>query len=280
MRIRTSCPPMKGPAAACRCRGVAGWARSGREAACAHSQVPPSAGWDDRPRNSSSHTRTASTISPGDDATPTVSSPPPRPTVVSTVVTRPRNPSVPPSDHTRRISVALRSLSKVTVHPDSHVALSTRPYAHVTERHLPGDPILPVTICERIRPMGGNRPCAVRDARAHSFLIAVDSGTRVEARQRDAPADLRRHRHRHHGDQRHRPGPLPAQAVGSAGRTAVPRHRRHARRLAWHVFDPAVMYWAPQQVQSLWGATSIFTTEIGCRASDVVAGDGSTTRTG
>jgi beta-glucosidase len=34
------------------------------------------------------------------------------------------------------------------------------------------------------------------------------------------------------------------------------------------------MYWAPRQMQSIWGATSIFITENGCAASDVVADDG------
>ena len=43
---------------------------------------------------------------------------------------------------------------------------------------------------------------------------------------------VRRHRRRHQGDQRHRPRLLPAQAVGPAGRAAVPRDRRPAGRLA------------------------------------------------
>jgi beta-glucosidase len=34
------------------------------------------------------------------------------------------------------------------------------------------------------------------------------------------------------------------------------------------------MYWAPKQMQSIWGAKSIFITENGCAASDVVADDG------
>jgi beta-glucosidase len=42
----------------------------------------------------------------------------------------------------------------------------------------------------------------------------------------------------------------------------------------WHVLDPEVMYWAPKQMQSIWGATSIFMTENGCGASDAVAEDG------
>jgi len=33
---------------------------------------------------------------------------------------------------------------------------------------------------------------------------------------------------------------------------------------AWHVLDPEVMYWAPRQMQSIWGARSIFITENGC----------------
>lgn len=43
---------------------------------------------------------------------------------------------------------------------------------------------------------------------------------------------------------------------------------------AWHVFDPACLYRAPHHVQSLWGAKSIFITEKGCGASDVIADDG------
>src|SRR5690606_24178105 len=40
------------------------------------------------------------------------------------------------------------------------------------------------------------------------------------------------------------------------------------------VLDPEVMYWAPREVQSIWGAASIYITENGCAASDVVAEDG------
>jgi beta-glucosidase len=42
----------------------------------------------------------------------------------------------------------------------------------------------------------------------------------------------------------------------------------------WHVLDSEVTYWAPKQMQSIWGARSIFITENGCRASDAVAADG------
>jgi len=43
---------------------------------------------------------------------------------------------------------------------------------------------------------------------------------------------------------------------------------------SWHVLDPEVMYWASKQMQSIWGAKSIFITENGCGASDAVAEDG------
>lgn len=42
----------------------------------------------------------------------------------------------------------------------------------------------------------------------------------------------------------------------------------------WHVFDPEVLYWAPRQVKSLWDAKSIFITENGCAADDVLSADG------
>jgi beta-glucosidase len=42
----------------------------------------------------------------------------------------------------------------------------------------------------------------------------------------------------------------------------------------WLVLDPSAMYWAPRHVRSLWGATSIFITENGCAALDVIADDG------
>src|SRR5262249_48015439 len=42
----------------------------------------------------------------------------------------------------------------------------------------------------------------------------------------------------------------------------------------WHIFSPEVLYWAPRLVQSLWGAKSIFVTENGCAALDVIADDG------
>jgi beta-glucosidase len=59
------------------------------------------------------------------------------------------------------------------------------------------------------------------------------------------------------------------------GRQVIPINASHPKMLSeWHVLDPVVMYWAPRQMQSIWGAESIFITENGCGASDVVAGDG------
>jgi beta-glucosidase len=60
-----------------------------------------------------------------------------------------------------------------------------------------------------------------------------------------------------------------------AGYRVIPINASHPKmQSAWHVLDPEVMYWAPRQMQSIWGARSIFITENGCGASDVVAEDG------
>ena len=61
------------------------------------------------------------------------------------------------------------------------------------------------------------------------------SGTRdgrVPRRPARAAHRLRRHRRRHRGDQRRRPRPLPAQALGSAGGEAVSGRRRPAGDVA------------------------------------------------
>jgi beta-glucosidase len=42
----------------------------------------------------------------------------------------------------------------------------------------------------------------------------------------------------------------------------------------WHVIGPEALYWAPRQVQSIWGAKEIYITENGCAADDEVADDG------
>jgi beta-glucosidase len=43
---------------------------------------------------------------------------------------------------------------------------------------------------------------------------------------------------------------------------------------AWHVLGPEALYWGPRHVHALWDAKSIFITENGCGASDVIADDG------
>jgi beta-glucosidase len=59
------------------------------------------------------------------------------------------------------------------------------------------------------------------------------------------------------------------------GYHTVPISASHPKmQSSWHVFDPVALYWAPRQVQSLWGARSIFITENGCGAADAVADDG------
>jgi beta-glucosidase len=60
-----------------------------------------------------------------------------------------------------------------------------------------------------------------------------------------------------------------------AGYRAVPINASHPKMLsAWHVLDPEVIYWGTRQLQSIWDAKSIFITENGCAAADVVADDG------
>jgi len=55
----------------------------------------------------------------------------------------------------------------------------------------------------------------------------------------------------------------------------IPINASHPKmQSSWHLFDPQALYWGPHHVQSLWGATSIFITENGCGASDVVSDDG------
>jgi len=59
------------------------------------------------------------------------------------------------------------------------------------------------------------------------------------------------------------------------GYRSIPINASHPKMQSeWHVFDPQCIYWAPHHVQSLWGAKSIFITENGCAASDVIADDG------
>src|SRR5262245_47724287 len=60
-----------------------------------------------------------------------------------------------------------------------------------------------------------------------------------------------------------------------AGYRSIPINASHPKmQSSWHVFDPLCIYWAPHHVQSLWHAKSIYITENGCGASDVLADDG------
>src|SRR5262245_26815191 len=59
------------------------------------------------------------------------------------------------------------------------------------------------------------------------------------------------------------------------GYRSIPINASHPKmQSAWHVFDPEALYWGPHHVQSIWGTKSIFITENGCGASDVVSDDG------
>jgi beta-glucosidase len=61
----------------------------------------------------------------------------------------------------------------------------------------------------------------------------------------------------------------------SPGYRSIPINASHPKmKSSWHVFDPEALYWGPRHVQSLWGGKSIFITENGCGASDVIADDG------
>jgi len=59
------------------------------------------------------------------------------------------------------------------------------------------------------------------------------------------------------------------------GYREIPFNASHPKmHSSWHVFDPECLYWAPRHLKSIWGAKSIFITENGCAASDVVSNDG------
>lgn len=73
----------------------------------------------------------------------------------------------------------------------------------------------------------------------------------------------------------YRPGWYVEPSDEPPGYRTLPINASHPKmQSAWHVLDPEVMYWAPRHMQSIWGAKSIFITENGCAASDVVDGDG------
>jgi beta-glucosidase len=59
------------------------------------------------------------------------------------------------------------------------------------------------------------------------------------------------------------------------GYSEIPISASHPKmKSGWHIYGPEVLYWAPRHVHSLWGATSIYITENGCAAEDMVAEDG------
>src|SRR5262245_58109381 len=73
----------------------------------------------------------------------------------------------------------------------------------------------------------------------------------------------------------YKPNVYVASSEDALGYREIPLNASHPKmQSTWHVFDPVALYWAPHHVQSLWGAKSIFITENGCGASDVVAADG------
>ena len=89
----------------------------------------------------------------------------------------------------------------------------------LAELALRGQPVALIAADQRMPRMTGIELLA--QARAHA------PGAKLPAAH-----GVRRHRRRDHGDQRHRPRLLPAQAVGPARGAALPRRRRPARRLA------------------------------------------------
>jgi len=73
----------------------------------------------------------------------------------------------------------------------------------------------------------------------------------------------------------YKPGWYVEPADEPPGYRDIPINASHPKmQSSWHLLDPEVMYWAPKQMQSIWGARSIFITENGCGASDSVAEDG------
>jgi beta-glucosidase len=60
-----------------------------------------------------------------------------------------------------------------------------------------------------------------------------------------------------------------------AGYREVPINASHPKMHSeWHIVGPEVMYWGPRHMKSIWNAQSIFITENGCAAADVVADNG------
>ena len=73
----------------------------------------------------------------------------------------------------------------------------------------------------------------------------------------------------------YRPGWYVEPSDTPPGYREIPINASHPKmQSSWHVLDPEVMYWAPRQMQSIWDAKSIFITENGCAAADVMTDDG------
>jgi beta-glucosidase len=73
----------------------------------------------------------------------------------------------------------------------------------------------------------------------------------------------------------YRPNSYVEPSVQAPGYRTIPISASHPKmKSGWHILDAEVMYWAPRQVHSLWRPQSIFITENGCAAEDVVADDG------
>jgi beta-glucosidase len=70
----------------------------------------------------------------------------------------------------------------------------------------------------------------------------------------------------------YRPGIYATPSDSPPGYREIPINASHpTMQSSWHTIDPEVMYWAPRHVQTLWGAQSIYITENGCAASDVMS---------
>jgi beta-glucosidase len=77
------------------------------------------------------------------------------------------------------------------------------------------------------------------------------------------------------GINEYRPAQYVEPSKDRQGYRVIPISASHPKmKSGWHILDPEVLYWGPRQVQSIWGAKSIFITENGCAADDVVADDG------
>ncbi len=73
----------------------------------------------------------------------------------------------------------------------------------------------------------------------------------------------------------YRPGWYVEPIDRAPGYRDIPISASHPKMAAeWHVLDPEVLYWGPRHMKSIWNANSIFITENGCAAADVLADDG------